>query len=448
MKKIIIISIVIILTLISFISTCFAFDIGNQELYSKGECPKLLTYKGVPVKTTYIVYNFNGIENPAYCLNVDLPGAEKGSYSVSGTEKLQNSDVWRAIINGFPYKSVSELGAANEQEAFVATKQAVYTMLHGRSTEEYGAVNTEEGRRTYEIYKNIVNAARSSSENIENNLIADIISLDESWKEDSINKNCVSKKYKVNSNIQNGNINIFLQGNLPENIEVVNLNNNAQTEFKIGEEFKILIPIDKLNETDSFDLCAKVSLETKPVVYGRTNIPGTQDYALTGIWKEDIYAKIPQEYQKNITKLRIVKKEYGTDKLLPNVKFNLLDENKNVVFENLITNGNGEVILENLFPGKYFIQEIETLEGYNLYTDLIEINLDLNEEFTATVNNTKKVVENFEKEFEEIEVIPVNKETHYVSNNNTTKIENEVENIKIIQNEKNKEIKRLPKTGY
>lgn len=463
LKKIII-SLVIIISIISSISSCLAFDIGEKELNNRGECPRLLTYKGVPIKVTYITYNHNGFENPAYCLDVNLDGAEKGTYTVMGSTKLQDVEVWRAIINGFPYKSLTDLGAANEMEAFTATKQAVYTMILGRSIDEYGPVNSDEGRRTYEIYKNIVNAARSSSENIENNFNINIIPVTESWAEDNVIKGYVSKRFKVTSNVSKGNIDVFLQGTIPEGTEIADISSNLKHRFSIGEEFKILIPINHLLQDETLDICAKVEMETKPVAYGSSNVPGKQSYALTGCWFEEIYTKISEKYNKNITKLRLIKKEYGTENVLSNVKFNLLDENKNVFLENLTTDGNGEIILENMLPGKYFIQEVETLEGYNMYTDLIEVNLELNQEFTVTVNNTKKEVEIYDKNFAEIEVVPNDKETHYKESNSTTLIESNKDTKKVEFNDNTNlnqtnistrvektnvgAVKKLPKTGY
>ena len=35
----------------------------------------------------------------------------------------------------------------------------------------------------------------------------------------------------------------------------------------------------------------------------------------------------------------------------------------------MVTNEKGEIHLENMIPGTYFLQETETLENYNLYTD-------------------------------------------------------------------------------
>ena len=42
--------------------------------------------------------------------------------------------------------------------------------------------------------------------------------------------------------------------------------------------------------------------------------------------------------------------------------FNLLNENKEVVFGNLVTNTNGQIVLENMIPGKYYLEETETQE--------------------------------------------------------------------------------------
>ena len=117
-----------------------------------------------------------------------------------------------------------------------------------------------------------------------------------------------------------------------------------------------------------------------------------------------------------------------------------------------------------MLPGKYFIQEVETLEGYNMYTDLIEVNLELNQEFTVTVNNTKKEVEIYDKNFAEIEVVPNDKETHYKESNSTTLIESNKDTKKVEFNDNTNlnqtnistivektnvgAVKKLPKTGY
>ncbi len=454
-NKKVIVCILLAIMLIGNINQTFAFEIGAKQLISQGECERLLTYKGVPIKTSFIVYEENGIYYPAYCLDVKLPGAEQGPYQVNGGGKIQDINVWKAIINGYPYKSLAELGAANEQEAFTATKQAVYTMLYNRDISEYGPMDSDAGRRTYQIYSNIVNAARSSTENIENYLQMNIKRVTEEWKVDNLNPKCISQTYEVESNILIGKYDIFVKGLVPNGTIVVDKENNIRNNFKIGEQFKVLIPIENLTQSESFTIEAIANLETKPVVYGSTTIPGTQDYALAGYMYEEIKNYFTEDYFKNITKIVVVKKEYGTENRLEGVKFNLLDSNKNIVHENLVTNENGEIMLENMIPGIYYLKEIETLENYNLYTDLIEINLDLNEEFKITVNNTTREVTEINKEFELVEVLPTYTETVYNVNTEKTLIEDHVnvENTIIEEHVEKKVnnqkiIKKLPVTGY
>lgn len=424
-RKIIVISI-LFLTLISTFYSTFAFEIGEKSLVSLGECERYLTYNGNPVKTTYIALEKDGVMYPAYCLDVSKPGIETTSYTVNGGGKVQDANVWRAIINGFPYKSVSELGAANEQEAFTATKHAVYTMLYNRDTSTYGAVDSDSGRRVYQIYLNIVNNARNTVENQIINPEVKINVESKEWTIDVKEKEYISKIYNLSSNVASGNYEIELQGNFPEGVKIVDTNGIIKTDFKIGEKFKIMLPIQKLITDGQFTIYAKANLETKPVVYGSTNLPGTQDYALTGYMFESAEAKLTEKYLKNITKLTIIKKEYGTEKRLEGVKFNLLDENKEIFKEELITNENGEIILENMLPGVYYLKEVETLDNYNLYTDLAKIDLDLNEEYEFALNNVIKEVKEYEKTFEVVEVKP----------------SYEVEKYEV------KNIKKLPVTGF
>ena len=64
--------------------------------------------------------------------------------------------------------------------------------------------------------------------------------------------------------------------------------------------------------------------------------------------------------------------------------------------------------IDNLVPGKYYIRETRTASGYELYEDLIEVDLELNEEMTVTVNNNKE-------EETEVETTTDNKEVSSTS---------------------------------
>lgn len=451
----IIASTLLLIVLIStfYINYANAFEIKDREVYSKGECERLLTYKGIKVITSYVVYNDNGVEYPAYCLDVTKPGAETGNYILHGGSKVTDVNVWRAVTNGYPYKSVAELGAANDGEAYTATKHAIYSILYNRDISEYGPIDSDAGRRTYEIYKNIVNAARGSNESMVTDIVTSLSTDDILWNIDDKDNKYVSKVFKLNSNVSHGRYDIHCDRVTVEGLRITNLNNEDMNVFNIGESFKILIPINMMKENGNFEIIARTEIETKPVVYGTTTVPGKQDYALTGHKYEEQYTGLVQEYNQNLTKLRVIKKEYNTEKRLSGVKFNLLNENKEIILKDIVTDGNGEIVLINMFPGKYYLEEVETLDGYVLYTDLIEIGLDYNEEFEVVVNNRIKEVTEVVKDYESVEVIPSKEETIITEN---TKEEVIVKNEILEYNNFNieekvitkNEVKRLPKTGY
>ena len=157
------------------------------------------------------------------------------------------------------------------------------------------------------------------------------------------------------------------------------------------------------------------------MLYGKSTKQGGQDYALTGKIYEDGEGQLEDRYYKNNTKIVIIKKEQLTGKLMEGAEFQLLDENKNVLYDNLRTGKDGKIIIENIIPGRYYLKETKTIEGYTLLRDLVNINLDFNQQATVTVNNGK-----------ELKPLPGGK--HIPKNNTTENVEKE-------------EVKKLPVTG-
>ena len=153
LKTFIIGAIVLILNMLILLNSTYAVNLGNVNIYSAGDCWQLLKYNGIVVKTTYAEYKTENGANPAYCLNKTLEGVgEVGAYDVDASEKITDVGLWRVIINGYPYKSLDDLGVNNKEEAFTATKQAVYCYIHGNDINNYEAIG-EAGKRTLEALK-------------------------------------------------------------------------------------------------------------------------------------------------------------------------------------------------------------------------------------------------------------------------------------------------------
>ena len=405
--------ILLIFNYLCFINSVQSVSENNNSIYSIGECGSLLKYKGIVVKTYYAQYIKDGVAYPAYCLDKTKQGVTNEiTYSVNVQEMINDVGLWKTIVHGYPYVSYQNLGCANKEEAFTATKQAVYCYIHENKVEDYEAIG-EAGVRTLNALKKIVEDSQKSNIVNPSNII-NINKENNQWQLDEINKEYVSKTYsiKTEANMQKYSIEIQEER---EDILVTNVENKIKNEFNSNEKFKILIPIKSMKQDGEITINVKAKLETKPILYGKSINNSYQDYALTMATYEDGENNIKEKYSINETEIEIIKKDEETNKPMKDVEFCILDSNKNILYKNLKTNDEGKAIVENLIPGTYYIQEQNTLDGYEKLEELIKIDVDWMEKYTVVVNNRK---------FKEPEI--EKKETTIT---------------------KTTEVKRLPKTG-
>lgn len=369
-----------------------AVNVNSANIVSGGDCGSLLIYKGIYIKTYYAYYTKDGVNYPAYCLDKTKHGVNNElEYSVSIQSAISDVKLWRIIINGYPYKTVEQLGCYNKEEAFSATKQAIYCYIHGNDPNGYTGIG-EAGNRTVRAIKQILADSEKCTEiQISNNI--SIIKEQEKFDVDSKEKNYVSKIYSIKAETTISNYKVQLskvKEELPEGIKITDINNNEKTEFSQNEKFKILIPIKNLTKDSNFNIEIQTKINNKPILYGKAPDTSYQDYALTAATYEDATGKTEDKFYKNETKIRIIKQDAETKERLENVEFNILDSNKKIIYANLKTDSKGEIEISNLVPGKYYIQEVKTIDGYELNDEVFEFNVNLNEEFTITVDNLFK----------------------------------------------------------
>lgn len=354
-------------------------------------------WKGLKIHTHLAVYKKDGKEYPAYCMNRELPGVEIGrSQTVDVKQLVNNVMVWRTIINGYPYKSISELGCNTEEEAYLATKQAVYCMLTNRDVNEYSAIG-EAGERTLNALKTIVNNARNSNQTKVSSELT-VNEQEKLWKIDNLDSSYISKTFLVTANTSMSKYTVNVKNLNIEGYKLVDQNNKEKTEFSNSEKFKILIPIQEVKQDGNFSIEVSAQVATKPVFYGESRDSGLQSYALTGYTYEEGTGSKKVYYTKNETKIIITKTDDKTGKKLEGVEFELLDKNQNKIYTEITTNKDGIATIDNLLPGIYYIRETKTLEGYQLYSKLIKVELELNEETTVNVINSEKEPEIYKEE--------------------------------------------------
>ncbi len=394
---IILITIIMGLSIYSKDVKAATYLIEEADLYSKEELV-CFRYQGTKIGVEFVVYEKDGIEYPAYCLNKNLPGVttEEG-YKVQVDKLVNNNKIWRAVVNGYPFKTPAQLGCNSNAEAFAATKMAVYDAMYNYDWDDFEGMNAQ-GNRIITAAEKISKLARSSSET-KPIAIVDINETSEGWKIDNIDSEYISREFEVACNLQYDKYSLKVNNSGIGNIKIVDGNNEEKNELKNGENFKVLIPISELDKSGEIEIEVVADVKTRPILYGESGDSSKQSYALAAGDYEFENAKIRIKYTANETKIEIVKRDAETKELLQGAKFNILDENKNIIYSDVTTNKEGVAIIDRVVPGRYYIQEIKAPEGYEVYGDLVEINIELNQKYTVNINNYEKP-EDKEKEVE------------------------------------------------
>lgn len=403
MKKVLKILLIVLLVIVAnigiLVNTVQAVENGEQiTIYSKGYFNRVIRNNGIVIKTAHAVYQENGKEYPVYCLNRELHGVGEYivTYDVKDQGKIEDLGLWRVVINGYPYKSIEQLGVTNEEEAYIATKQSIYCYIYNTGTELYSAIN-EQGERVINAMNNILENAKNSNESFDNPNIE--IEQSEKWNVDEIENKYVSKEYKIKSNKNISKITLNLESQ-PKGTKIINLDEDGK--------FKILIPIENLKESGKFKIKIQTELETKPIFLGEAPSNDLQNYLLTAYSYEDMDKEFEQEYEKNNTKIIIEKTDNDTNEVLKGAKFEILDEKQKSI-RVAETNNEGQVILDGLMPGIYYIKEVQAPNGYSIDSELKKVEIKLNQEISLTIKNNKIIIKQEEpqKTIVEIPKLPV-----------------------------------------
>lgn len=390
---------------------------STVKLYSKGELI-CLVYNGIKIGTQFVVYEKDGKEYPAYCVNREKDGVtEDYSYDVIAEKIYSNNLVWNAVINGYPFKTPQELGCNTDIEAFTATKLAIYDMLYDYDMSKFN-ICASNGQVVLNAMREIREKARNSNESKKIATIK-IIAETENWQIDNLDKNYISKIYRVEASATNEEYTISITNN---NIaKVTDESNTEKSTFKSTEKFKIMLPIKQLEKAGEIIINAKSNVKTYPILYGKSIIENKQNYVLTVGEFETSNTTLKEKYAENTTKIKVIKKDGDTKNLLPGSKFKLLDENRKIIYSEIITDENGIIEIKNLLPGKYYLKEVQAPSGYLAYEKEINLSLKLNETVEITV-------ENFREPEEEEKDVP--------------------EEISKLEVGEKKEVKKLPRTGF
>lgn len=340
----------------------------------------------INLRCLYVGYENNGKIYPAYCLNRELPGPEsvEGGYVASIDKTITDAVLWRTIISGYPYKSIEELGVETEWDAYMATKQAIYSILYNRNVRELYRGIDERGDKIVNAIDKMVQEGRNGSKTPQTANLT-IKKVGELQKIQGY----YAQKFSVESNVPIDNYIIKNISNAPEGTFISDSNGNKKEIYSGKEDYFVNIPENKMDKDLDYTINIYAECETYPIFYGVAPNEGLQDHAITYSKLGGYNAQMNIKEKLNNCQIKVVKLDEDSNKPLKDIEFTLYSENPQFHYT-VSTNEEGIACFNNLYPGRYILKENSTNEEYFINSQEYQLVLEINQNKEITVTNKLK----------------------------------------------------------
>lgn len=358
-------------------------------------------------RTTYI--DDNGITRIAYCVNPDLKGigyisGEVVGYDVEIKNLLSDNKLWRALVNGYPYNSPESMGVETDDDAYLATKMAIYAIMRGNTENDIRTLyrpgkdkvegqSLEEierrGTKVIEAICKLINIGYNGTETIQSNNILKI-EKDSEFLEDSLNKNYYSQKLKIKSKVECKEYYIKNISNFPAGTIITDIDGNQKYSFKGGEKFKLMVPKTSIMENINGTIEINGICKTYPIYYSECKNGNYQNYLLCcDSFSDNFNAVNDINIEINKSSLKIVKIDKDTKRPIAGVKFSVKYKDGTNI-GTYTTDENGVIYIENLHQGEIIIKELENNKFYNISKNEYIVELNYNESKNIEIENEIK----------------------------------------------------------
>ena len=346
-KKIVVVMALFMIFLNMTLNKTYANDFdefGKYHVYSYNYSNRYIKYQERPQRIhEYYYINSSSKQLPAYCMNLGLNGAEtvEGGYDVDVSKYLDDTIVNNIILNGYPYKTVEELGLANESEARYATQFALWIKLNNLDINQITPMESE--------YIRVVNAIKNIYYNGINSqmIYTSGVKVEEVKNEtpvDSLDESYYSKLYKLEYGENILDINLSING--IKDYIIADEKNNKIDKIVGNKAIKILFPRNS-NEGDlNFTLNITSKYKESAVLFAKSSVNGMQDLSLTLEPIKENNINLISEVKEVKTKLTITKKDADNENIcIPNVKFDIYDSQDNIL-GSFVTDKDGKINID------------------------------------------------------------------------------------------------------
>ena len=207
-------------------------------------------------------YDADGNKNPAFCVDPNKAGpgeyfAGKYDLNVAGAET--NEKVAAIINNSIPYKTYQELGVNSEEEAYAATKAAIWCVIGVSQYTDRGKWNAPDKPQVTALFNKLVDLALNNPEPVKA-AVYGTIKVDEEPVEEG---NYFVQRFQVKETSDSGKkitkYKVELTGDYPVGTIITGEDGIEKTQFKGDETFAIRIPKTSVPVGGSVEANVKIS---------------------------------------------------------------------------------------------------------------------------------------------------------------------------------------------
>ena len=374
--------------------------LGEIDIYNGGQELSYLMINGRVRTLIYTYYNYVNAkgeikEIPAYCVNPNTTGVPQTvdvgeSIEYLAEEKTSDPKVLGIVANGYPTRSLEELGLENKYQGYYATKMALWCYLLSNWDINNLKVNSALSGVELQRAQKMLAAAK------------DIYARGTAWNEvQSPEVTCTPDRdtaYEVTIDGKQYKQQVFTflsktwvcdyavevsftdPGSVPRGTRIVDMNNRDITTITTegtgdgyAGKFKVLYPLESVEgETGSVQLSFRTDVYKYAVFYAicqeKDEYGELQNYVVDTDPTTEMdlstfsnYADQPvEEYD---TGLRIIKYETGTEIPISGARFEVVGPDGDSV-GTFVTNGDGRIEIPLSKSGNYTVIEREAPQHY------------------------------------------------------------------------------------